>query len=256
MSGSTIKSARAAESVAQHVEALIVEGALRPGEALSPERELAKRLNVSRPTLRDGLKMLIVKGLLRQEGTRGLRVAPLGAEAISDPLLALLEGREEVADDYLEFRDIVECQAAALAAERATEIDLRRLHACLERIDRAYDAADPEEEAEADSELHLLIYEASHNLVLLQIMRALSGNLRRDVIQNRGRLFTLPDMRSRLREQHHAIVAAIIEGDGTGARDAAHRHLGYVRESLRRLRDEKAKLAVSNRRETGGGLTG
>ncbi|MDP0926406.1 FCD domain-containing protein [Paracoccus onubensis] len=256
MSGTTIKSTKAAESVARHIETLIIEGTLRPGEALLPERELAKRLNVSRPTLRDGLKALQDRGLLRQEGNRGLRVAALGAGAITDPLLELLAGREELADDYLEFRDIVECQAAALAAERANEVDLRRIRACLDRIDRAFATAEPDEEAEADAELHQLIYEASHNLVLLQIMRALSGGLRRDVIQNRGRMFTLPHTRDRLREQHHAIASAIIAGKQDAAHDAAHQHLGYVRESLHRLRDSEAKLAVSNRRDTGGGLTG
>lgn len=256
MPGTTIKSTKAAENVARHIETLIIEGTLRPSDPLLPERELAKRLNVSRPTLRDGLKTLQDKGLLRQDGSKGLRVAALGAGAITDPLLELLAGREELADDYLEFRDIVECQAAALAAERANEVDLRRIRTSLERIDRAFATADPDEEADADAELHQLIYEASHNLVLLQIMRALSGGLRRDVIQNRGRMFTLPRTRERLHKQHHAIAAAIIAGERIAAHDAAHQHLGYVRESLHHLRDSEAKLAVSNRRDTGGGLTG
>lgn len=256
MTGTTIKSAKAAENVAQHIEGLIVEGALRPYDPLLPERELAKRLNVSRPTLRDGLKVLQDRGLLQQSAGKGLCVAPLGAGVIGDPLLELLGRRAELADDYLEFRDIVECQAAALAAERANEVDLRRISACVERIDQAFDAADPFEEAEADAELHQLIYEASHNLVLLQIMRALSGSLRHDVIQNRGRMFTLPDTRERLRRQHHAIATAILARDPAAAHAAAHLHLSYVRDSLRRLRYSEEKLAVSNRRDTGGGLTG
>lgn len=254
MSGSAIKSEKAAESVARHIEALILEGALRPGEPLLPERELAKRLDVSRPTLRDGLKALQEKGLLQAADGRGLCVSHLGAAAISDPLLTLLSERAELADDYLEFRDIVECQAAALAAKRANDIDLRRIHACLERIDRAHAAADPGHEAEADTELHLLIYEASHNLVLLQVMRALSGNLRRDVVHNRGQLFTLPGTREQLREQHRAIAQAIIARDSGAAHEAAHGHLAYIRRRLREIRESEAKLDVSRRRDAGGGL--
>lgn len=255
MSGTAIKPEKAAESVARHLEALILEGTLRPDEPLLPERELARRLNVSRPTLRDGLKMLQDKGLLQTGDGKGLRVAQLGAAAISDPLLMLLSGRAELADDYLEFRDIVECQAAALAAKRANEVDLRRIETCLERIEQAHAAGDPDREAEADTELHLLIYEASHNLVLLQIMRALSGNLRRDVIHNRGRLFSVPGTRDRLRDQHHAIARAIIERNAEAARDAAHRHLEYIHRTLREIRQSEATLDVSRRRDAGGGLT-
>lgn len=249
-----IKSEKAAEAVARHIEALILEGTLRPDEGLLPERDLAERLEVSRPTLRDGLKMLQDKGLLVSGAGRGLRVARLGAVAISDPLLALLADRAELADDYLEFRDIVESQAAALAALRANEVDLRRIGDCLSRIEAAHAAGDPAIEAEADAELHLLIYEASHNLVLLQIMRALEGNLRNDVIQNRGRMFTFSVTRDELRDQHRAIAQAIMARDADAARAAAHRHLTYIRNTLQALRAAEAKLDVSRRRDEGGGL--
>ena len=53
-----IKGASAAESTARHLEDLILEGSLRPGDPLLPEREMAARLNVSRPTLRQGMKLL------------------------------------------------------------------------------------------------------------------------------------------------------------------------------------------------------
>ena len=74
----TIRPQRAAEAVARHIETLILEGSLTPDEALLPERDLALRLNVSRPTLRDGLKLLQDRGLLVGERGRGLRVAALG----------------------------------------------------------------------------------------------------------------------------------------------------------------------------------
>ncbi|SET34992.1 FadR/GntR family transcriptional regulator [Paracoccus homiensis] len=249
-----IKTERAADAVAQHIQSLILEGTLRPGQSLLAERELALRLDVSRPTLRDGLKTLVDKGLLTAEGGRGMRVAALGQQAITDPLMNLLTGSAALADDYLEFRDIVESQAAALAAERATDVDLDRIRTSLSRIDNAHAATDAEEEAEADAELHQLIYEATHNLVLLQIMRALSGNLRMDVIHNRGRMFSIADTRKRLHEQHHEIADAIIARDPSRAAQAAHAHLGYVRDCLRHVTEEQAKLDLARRRQAGGGL--
>lgn len=254
MTENAVKTERAAEAVARHIEKLILEGALRPDEYLLAERELAARLNVSRPTLRDGLKILEDRGLLVAERGRGTRVAALGAAAITDPLIALLAGSPEIADDYLEFRDVVESQAAALAAIRANEIDRQMIADCLAAIETAHQGADPADEAEADAALHLAIYEASHNLVLLQMMRALSGILRSDVIQNRGRMFTIPAIRELLRDQHRAIALAILNRDAAAAQTAAHEHLAYIRRASLEIRESEAKLGQSLRRLNGGGL--
>ncbi|MGX9947916.1 FCD domain-containing protein [Bradyrhizobium denitrificans] len=250
----TIKGEKAAGLVARHIEGLILEGSLRPGESLLPERELAERLDVSRPTLRDGLKMLEERGLLTGKEGRGLKVAQLGAAAIADPLIEMLANRMEVADDYLEFRDVVESSAAAMAADRATEIDLRTLRDCLDRIDRAHAKGDPVEEADADAEFHMTIYEACHNIVILQIMRALSSNLRTDVLHNRERLFTIPFTRDLLRNQHREIGDAILGRDPEAASRAAHAHLAYLRNATREIREAEAKLGISLRRLEGGGL--
>lgn len=250
----SVKPERAADAVARHIEKLILEGSLHPDERLLPERELAAELDVSRPTLRDALRILERKGLLAGTHGRGVRVAPLGA-GLADPLIALLAEHAELADDYLEFRDIVESSAARLAADRATEVDLARLGACLARIEHAHAADDPMEEAEADAALHLAIYEASHNVVLLQIMRALSATLRRDVMQNRAHMFTIPSIRELLCSQHRAIAAAILARDPEAAAQAAHEHLAYLRRATRGIREAEAKLELSKRRHKGGGLT-
>lgn len=249
-----IQPERAAAAVARLIEAMILEGSLRPGDALLAERDLAARLNVSRPTLRDGLKLLEEKGLLTPAG-RGLQIAPLGMQAIGDPLLALLADHGELADDCLEFRDIVESEAAALAARRASDTDLAHIRDCLTRIDAAHDAGDPALEAEVDAALHLAIYEASHNLVLLHIMRALSASLRNDVVQNRNRLFTRPDTREALRAQHHRIGAAILARDPAAAQAAAHDHLDWLRHTTREIRDAEARRQVAERRRQGPDLT-
>lgn len=251
---STIRPLKTADKVADYIEGLIVEGSLRAGDALRPERELAEHLDVSRPTLREGLKILEKKGLLTGHEGRGLKVALLGATMIADPLVEMLTGRRELADDYYEFRDMVESSAAGMAAERATEIDHSNLRACLDHIDRAHEDGDPSEEAAADAAFHMAIYEASHNVVVLQIMRALSGNLRSDVLLNRQQLFTVPLTRDLLLTQHRDIGEAILERNAEGARAAAHAHLSYLRSATREFRGMEAKLGVSLRRLEGGGI--
>ena len=250
-----IKGSSAAESTARHLEDLILEGSLRPGEPLLAEREMALRLSVSRPTLRQGIKLLEDKGLLVSEPGGGRVVAPL-ATSITDPLVELMSDRPEiVVEDYLELRATLERMAARLAAARANDVDRDTLRGCMERIDRAHDKADPHDEADADVDLHLAVYEASHNIVLLQIMRALSGMLRRGVFHNREQLYARPEVREVLRSQHRAIYDAILARDPEAAGKAAEDHMTYTLRVMNEIAAAEARLEISLRRIDGGSLT-
>lgn len=248
-----IKGGSAAEGTAKHIEDLIVEGALRPGEPLLGEREMASRLNVSRPTLRQGMKILEDKGLLVAEPGGARVVAPL-ATSITDPLIALLATRSDVVDDYIELRANLESMAARLAATRANEVDRGVLREAMERIDDAHGEADPRTEAEADVDLHVAIYEASHNLVLLHIMRALSGMLRKGIFLNREKLYARPEVREVLREQHRAIFETILARDPDAAGRAAETHMNYTQRVIAEIAAADARLEISLRRLEGGSI--
>ena len=249
-----IKGASAAEATARHIEDLILEGSLRPGEPLLPEREMAVRLSVSRPTLRQGIKMLEERGLLVAEPGGGRVVAPL-ATSVTDPLIELMSTRVEVVDDYLELRATMERMATSLAATRANDVDRATLRGCMDRIDRAHAKADPHDEADADVDLHVAIYEASHNIVLLQMMRALSGMLRQGVFHNREKLYNRPEVREVLLEQHRAIFEAVIARDAAAAGLAAEEHMTYTKRVLDEIAAAEARLEISLRRIDGGKIS-
>ena len=160
-----VRNLKLADAIAEHLEQLILEGALRPGEKLAPERELAERLEVSRPSLREALEKLQARGLLEtsKSGTHVTKfMAPL-----TEPLAAMMQSNEQALIDYLEYRSLVEGEAAQLAAIRATDIEIDAIRACLNRMREAHKIDDPSAEAEVDADLHMLVYEASHNIVML-----------------------------------------------------------------------------------------
>lgn len=242
-----LKPAKTADAVAGHLEMLILEGALHPGERLLSERELAEKLAVSRPTLRDALRKLEDKRLLtiRREGTF---VAEGVGASFSDPLVQLLAGNPDTTFDYLEFRCVVEGSAAALAAQRATEIDRAVLRQVFERMEASHAKDDFTEEAAADTDLHLAIYEATHNRVLLHIMRGLADLLRQGVFYSRDKLYGRRGVRDLLLDQHRAIYQAVMAGDADAARSAAERHIYFIHTAIRDIRDAEARLEASLRR--------
>ena len=147
--------------MADHIEKLILEGVLRPGEKLAPERELAEKLELSRPSLREALEILEGRGLL--VSSRSGSFVTQFLSPLLRPLATLLQDKPHVTADYFEFRRIQETHAARFAALRATEVDRQAIRQCIDRIRRAHKLEDPTLEGEADVDLHRLIYEASQD---------------------------------------------------------------------------------------------
>ncbi|HYD99403.1 MAG TPA: FCD domain-containing protein [Alphaproteobacteria bacterium] len=242
-----IRPARLSDIIADQIRKLILEGTLEPGSRLPTERELAERFDTSRPTVREAVKKLEEEGLLRvQRG--GMHIAGAAEEAIAEPLSAMLMADPQGAEDYMEFRQILEGSAAYLAALRANDIDREELSRAFDRMTALGDGASPDEEAAADADFHLAIYEASHNVTILHVMRALSTILRNDVLQNRRRLNTRQGYREITIRQHRAIYDAILAGAPEEAKQAAQAHIAFAREAIAEIRKADQRLEVSLRR--------
>lgn len=241
-----LRTPKLAEAIAEHIERLILEGVLRPGEKLASERDLAERLEVSRPSLRDALEMLEKRGLLAtsRDGTRVTQFL----SGLTDPLAGLLQSNEQVTADYFEYRAAVERTAAGLAAVRATAPERQAIRECLAEMAAAHEAQDADREAEADIVLHRLIYAASHNLVILHVMRAFSEMLRRDIFFNRTSLFAQAAFRDALLAQHKAIGEAVVAGDPDAAERAVYEHLKFTGDTVEKTRVDAARVDLAVRR--------
>ena len=238
-----VRTQRLSDAIATRIEKLILEGALRPGEKLASERDLAQRLDVSRPSLREAIDKLVKRGLLTA-GRNGTTVAEFLTPMMT-PLANLYRDHENAAADYLEFRQCVEAQAARFAAERATPLDRTAIRDCLVEMKKAHKSGDPAQEAEADTNLHLRLYEASHNFLVLHVMRGLGELLRDHIFFNREHLYRRAGVREKLLAQHLAIGKAVIDGHPDEAEKAAVDHITFVFGTVEKIKEDKQRLKCS-----------
>ena len=219
-------------SVVHQIELLILRGILQPGERLPSERELSDRMGVSRPSLRDAIADLQARGLLVSRPNAGIFVADVLGSAFSPALVSLFASHDEAVFDYLAFRRDMEGLAAERAARLGSDTDLHVIAAIFAKMAAAHQKRDPSDEAQLDANFHMAIIEASHNVVMLHMMRSMYDLLRQGVFYNRQIMFKNRPTRDQLLEQHRQILQAIQSRDPKAARAAVEAHLNFVETAM------------------------
>jgi GntR family transcriptional repressor for pyruvate dehydrogenase complex len=227
-----VQQEKLSHGVVKQIEGLILRGILRPGERLPSERELSERMQVSRPSLREALADLQDRGLLTSKAGAGVYVAEVLGSAFSPALVTLFATHDEAVFDYISFRRDMEGLAAERAARLASDTDLKVINAIFEKMEAAHQKRNPSDEAHLDADFHLAIIEASHNMIMLHMMRSMFELLREGVFYNRTVMFKQRMTRDALLDQHRAINAALQRRDPEGARAAIESHLRFVENAL------------------------
>jgi DNA-binding FadR family transcriptional regulator len=180
----------AASGAVEHIRQLVQSGELKPGDRLPSERELSRRLGVSRSTLREAIRALVVMNILVPRHGDGTYVSSLEPELLSAPFTFAVDAQPALQKHLLEARRVLEPACARIAATRITDEELAELD---------------------DVELHTAIARATRNPILLALM---------------GSIGTLaPESAARSRRGHRAIIAALRRRDPDAAAVAMERHL-------------------------------
>lgn len=240
--------------VVRQIELLILRGILRPGERLPAERELSEKFGVSRPSLREAVAELQDRGLLATRAGSGIYVADVLGSAFSPALIRLFATHDEAVFDYVSFRRDLEGLAAERAARNASDLDLEVIAKAYARMAATHDRPDPARDADLDAAFHMAIIEASHNVIMLHMIRSMFDLLREGVFYNRASMFRQHATRDDLLEQHAAINAALQARDPVAARAAVESHLTYVEEALTAQRKSERNEIIARQRiehETG-----
>lgn len=249
-----IEAEKLSQTVVHQIELLILRGILRPGERLPSERELSEKLGVSRPSLREAVADLQGRGLLTSRPNAGIFVADVLGSAFAPGLVDLFSSHEEAVFDYVSFRRDMEGLAAERAARLGSDTDLKVIGAIFAKMETAHQKRDPTDEAELDANFHMAIIEASHNVVMLHMMRSMYDLLRQGVFYNRQIMFKNRLTRDHLLDQHRAINTGVQARDPQAARAAVEAHMNFVEHSMadqiKAARNEAVALQRLHHEET------
>jgi GntR family transcriptional repressor for pyruvate dehydrogenase complex len=215
------------ELVEERLLGLISSGRLGPGDAMPSERELAQQYAVGRSSIREALRMLESKGVIRSSGGTSFRVAELG-NALNHSLDFLLSVDQADFAELFEVRHMLEAEASALAAMRHVQADIGELARQIEAMDAGL--GDEQDFIIADLRFHMAIAQATRNRLIVHLMHAIRTQLQRSL----ARSFHVPGSPQHTIEMHRVILEAIAAREPDEARRRMHEHVSQVEDAATR----------------------
>lgn len=203
------------ERVLAFLREQLLTGRLKAGDRLLPERELAVRLGVSRPVLREVLRALAAIGVVEIRHGHGSVVREPDMAEMGDLFTLMLAQRADVIDDIMEARIAIERHAVRLGCVRATAGDFARLDEALKQIRSTM--SDAVAGGGADFEFHRRLVEAAHSPTLSSLYAAISRLLKRSHMERRTRITDIAGIETYLVDHHRLILAALVERDADKA---------------------------------------
>jgi GntR family transcriptional regulator, transcriptional repressor for pyruvate dehydrogenase complex len=236
-----LETQRLYQQAAGQIRDLIRSGEYGPGARLPPERELAKRLRISRPTVREAMIALEIAGMIEIRAGAGIFVCDKSAPGRHTILPALDAGPSPF--DLLEARRLLECESVERAAKSASNADLASIEEAL--VDMEVALAKGHDGRDADRLFHARIARAAGNSVFAALVDGLWEGMSAPLFHNLSNLTRLSEQGRMTIRDHRAILHCLVARDPVGARAAMAAHLNHVESILAGRFD----LAASQKRE-------
>jgi DNA-binding FadR family transcriptional regulator len=222
----SIEPRRLYRQIADQIRVLIRSGEFGDGSRLPPERDLARQLGVSRPSVREALIALEVEGLVEVRIGSGIYVRRGAAPAGGNGAAAADAGAGD-ADagpfELMRARYTIESECAALAARSAKRAQVAAIEEALAAMERDFE----QENAPLDGDrlFHLRVAEATGNAALVAVVKMLWDQRAGPLYQRLEHHYDTPELWTAAMTEHRAVLKAIAERDVAGARTAMQRHL-------------------------------
>lgn len=217
-------------AVSQIMDA-ILDKRFSPGDPLPPETELAQWLGVSRPTMREAVRSLAERGVLRVVHGRGTFVADPHTWRDPRSIITWMSrncSRRQLGIHLVETRRMIEVGASGLAAARRTDLQIADMRQILDAYAQASAENDVERATQLDLDFHNSIMSASGNPLLAALLDPLAEAL----LDSRRHTTEFPEVRKRAAGHHENIFAKIAANDPTAAKQAMRAHMDQTRDDI------------------------
>jgi DNA-binding FadR family transcriptional regulator len=239
----TAKQTKVFQNVVDQIQEAILDGRLKAGQTLPPERELKAMFNISRGTLREALRVLEQKGLIEIKlGVGGgSMVRATGTEQITESLGLLIQSQKVSLHHLAEFREDVEGIVAAHAARRITPGEIQKLKKLLATAQNCVQQGKSQRNQfiEIDKQIHMILAEITGNPIYVSVLHSIHANIHR--YYDRFLSMEEPELQENYQDLRD-IVMAVEKGDPDQARRLARDHVQQFNQYMRR-REQAEKAA-------------
>ncbi len=215
-----IRKVRLSESVFDVIKEMIAENNFSPGDRFYSEKELTQKLQVSRSSIREAIRILEVTGVVSVKQGKGIFIADTNDKKF-EPFISWLRSNEQSITDNFQVRQIIEPKTASYAAEKADANDILKMEAALAQFAENAKSKNTAEVIKWDRDFHRLLAEATKNATLHILMKSMTTSLPNGWISS---LHT-PGRITKTIHEHQAILEAVKKRDKAGAEKAMAVHL-------------------------------
>ncbi len=223
-----VKNKKVYQLIVEQIQEMILAGELQAGDKLPSERDMAETFEASRSSIREAVRSLEILGIIESRQGEGNYIRGASGTQWLEPLSVMFKLNGGTFDEILEMRQILECEAARLAAERIDEDQKKALSSLVESIKGTQNE---EERAKFDRAFHLLIAEASRNILITSVIGAINAILKNFIEEARESVNVWANDPGVLTAQHQKVCDAILKGDGDAAAKEMCIHFEFVVDS-------------------------
>lgn len=213
------------EHVVDQIYTQILNGDLKKGDKLPPERELTDQLSLSRTSVREALRALEVLGIIQSQQGEGNFISGDIGESLIRPITSIFTLNGGTKKDAIELRINMEILSASLAAERITIVELEELKSIL---DRMKDSHDDELSHQLDDLFHETIAKATGNYLILSLVKLFDYITDTIVYAEKGQLPKTPEIRWKIYMSHFNIYVALKNRNPEEAAKAMEVHIRHI----------------------------
>ena len=220
------KQQKAYKGVIDYFKKKIMDGELRPGEKLPPERDIAEQLNVSRNSVREAIRIMDMTGVISSQQGSGNYITCEFQKSLAETMTMMFAMDQIDYRQISQIRQTLECLAFSLAIEHASDGQIEEMEMLVKELDKSSDDA---KNASLDKKLHFTLAQSSGNILVLDFLEACSGVIDSFI---RAEILRTEERKKLLNECHKKLTEALREKDEMKGQEALKRHFMLINEIL------------------------